>query len=109
MKPYKLSKKRKEDSVEFLKKTLKSKIISKEEKVEIKKLIVVKQKRNKILSGRIIKSDTAHLAYTLLKNLGAGETVKMGNSELTNYDAREVIQVMCMIVRTANEKKVELI
>jgi len=107
-KKFKLSKKRKNDSVSFLKKLLKSKTISDEEKKEITRLIIIKQRRNRILSKKIIKSEVAQLSYTLLKNLGAGETVTMCNSELINYDARDVLQIMGCIVRRANDKKVNL-
>ena len=108
MKVFKLSKKRKDDSVSSLKDLLKSKTISKREKNEIRKLIIVKQKHNRILSKKIVNSSTAELAYVLLKNLGACMSVKMGNSELTNYDAREVLQAMVLIVRNANDKKIKL-
>jgi len=67
-----------------------------------------KKRRNRILSKKIIKSEVAQLSYALLKNLGACETVTMGNSELINYDARDVLQIMRCIVRRANDKKVNL-
>lgn len=108
MKRFKLSKKRKNDSVCFLKKMLTSKTVSKEEKTEIRKLIEVKQKRNSELADKIIHSKTSELAYTLLKNLGAGETVKMGSHDLTNYDAKEVLQIMLSIIRTANDKQINI-
>ena len=105
---YKLSNKRKDDSISFLKKLLKSKIISKEEKTEIKKLIIIKQKRNSKLSEKIIHSKTAELAYTLLGNLGAGVCIKIGSMEFINYNAEELLLIMGKIVRTANDKKVQI-
>ena len=108
MKRYKLSKKRKNDSVIFLKRILKSKSISKEEKQSIKRLIIGKQKKNKILSDKTVHSKIAELAYILLRNFRAGETTKIGNIELTTYDAKEVLQVMSHIVNTANNKNINL-
>ena len=59
----------------------------------------------------MLYKDTATLNGTAIDNhvnLGGGTSVRMGNSELTNYDAREVLQAMVLIVRNANDKKIKL-